>query len=381
MGLTKRGKIWYIDYRAGGRRYKEAIGPSKRLAVSVLAKRRTEIAENRFLDVAKARETTFEQLAEAYMDWAWVNKQSADRDERSIKTLARWFGGHLITAITPLALEKYKRQRSKEVSGSTVNRELACLKHMFSKGIAWDMADDNPVKKVRMFKEPPGRIRYLSHDEISRLLEEATQHLKPIIVVALLTGMRKSEILRLTWKDLDFDRQIIHVRNSKNGEARQIAMSHDVESLLGGLPRVHTQVFTRADGNPVINIKTCFERAVRLSQIEDFSFHDLRHTFASYMMMNGAELLTVSRILGHKTINMTLRYAHLSPSYQREAMNRLKIINGPKMVPSCILDRTSRRLSRYPATNAGVVELVDTRDLKSLGLNDRAGSNPASGTK
>ncbi len=93
MSIYKRKDIWYIDYRAGGRRYKEAIGPSKRFAQAVLAKRKTEIAENRFLDVAKARETSFEQLSDAYMDWAWVNKQSADRNKRSIQTLARWFGG------------------------------------------------------------------------------------------------------------------------------------------------------------------------------------------------------------------------------------------------------------------------------------------------
>jgi len=367
MAVYKRKKIWYIDYRANGRRYKEAIGKSKRLAEAVLAKRKAEIAENRFLDVAKARETTFEQLSGAYMDWAWVNKQSADRDKRSIQTLARWFGARRITEITPLSLEKYKRQRSREVCGSTVNRELACLKHMFNKAIAWDLADENPVKKVRMFKEPPGRVRYLSHDEISRLLDAATSHLKPIIMVALLTGMRKSEILRLNWKDLDFERQLIMVRNSKNGEARQIAMSHEVEAILSRLPRVHKQIFTRADSKPVLDIKTCFERAVRLAKIEDFSFHDLRHTFASYMMMNGAELLTVSRILGHKTINMTLRYAHLSPAFQRDAMNKLSILNGPKMVPRPKADVARRRLTGYPATNAGVVELVDTRDLKSLG--------------
>jgi len=110
----------------------------------------------------------------------------------------------------------------------------------------------------------------------------------------------------------------------------KISMSHEVEAVLRSLPKVHQQVFTRADGEPVIDIKTCFERAVRIAKIDDFSFHELRHTFASYMMMNGAELLTVSRILGHKTINMTLRYAHLGPSFQREAMNKLRILDGPK---------------------------------------------------
>lgn len=367
MAIYKINKTWYIEYRADGKRYRKAVGPNRKVAAASLAKRKTEIAEGRFLDVAKPSETTFEQLSDAYVEWALVNKRSADRDERSIRVLSRWFAGKKIVEITPLALEGYKRQRNREVSGSTVNRELACLKHMFSKAIAWDLADENPVKKVRMFKEPPGRTRYLSQDEISRLLKESASHLKPIILVALLTGMRKGEILRLVWKDLDFERQIIHVRDSKNGEARQIAMSLEVEVALSRLPRVGKQVFTRVDGKPVINIKTCFERAVRRAEIEDFSFHDLRHTFASYMMMNGAELLTVSQILGHKTINMTMRYAHLSPSYQRQAMNKLKFLDGHNLAIRGTVDVARRKLSRYPASSAGVVEWVDTRDLKSLG--------------
>jgi len=367
MAIYRRGKIWYIDYRAGYKRYREAVGTSRKLAEAVLAKRMTQIAENRFLDVAKSRQTTFEAVVSAYMDWALVNKRSADRDERSIRTLARWFGDKKLHQITPLALERYKRERSQEVSRSTVNRELACLKHIFSKAVVWDLADDNPVKKVKLFKEPPGRVRFLSLEEIRRLLAASTPHLRPIIMVALLTGMRKGEILRLQWKDLDFERGLIHVRNSKNGEDRRVAMSREVEAILGGLPRTQAGVFTHPDGSPVANIKTCFENAVQRAQLEDFSFHDLRHTFASYMMMNGAEILTVSRILGHKTLNMTLRYAHLSPSFQREAMERLKFDCGHKLVTGPEVNISKKPVRAYRATFAGVVEQVDTRDLKSLG--------------
>ena len=233
--------------------------------------------------------------------------------------------------------------------------------------ILWELAEDNPVKKVEMCQEPPGRERYLESHEIDKLLQEAAEHLRPIITIALYTGMRKGEILSLTWSDIDFDLNQIHVKHSKNGDLRRIPMSKEVVDVLRCLCKNQESVFTHCDGSPVKCIKTGFEAAVKRAKIEDFSFHDLRHTFASYMVMNGAELLTVSRILGHKGINMTLRYAHLSPSYQRDAMKGLKLFSAPNLHPLGKTVLASNRVTRYPAKFAGVVELVDTRDLKSLG--------------
>ena len=366
MAVYKRRKIWYIDYYVDGKRYREAVGLNRKVAERALAKRMTLIAEKRFFNVVPMQKVTYDQLAENYIKYANANKLSAERDRRSVAILKRWFGGHKLCRITPLAIERYKSDRRKEVGPATVNRELACLKHMFTKAIQWELASDNPVKKVRLFRENPGRIRYLDVNEIARLFYEAADHLKPILIVALFTGMRKSEILNLVWDDLNFKNQLIYVRNSKNGEAREIPMANEVFSVLNSLPVRHERVFTHVDGTPINNIRTCFCNAVKRAAIPDFTFHDLRHTFASYLIMSGVELVTVKELLGHKTINMTLRYAHLSPSHKRAAVNMLNYKYSHKSVTRGKNPVAYKYVSRYPTSIAGVVELVDTRDLKSL---------------
>jgi len=367
MAIYKRGKTWYIDHYVDGKRYREAVGLNRKVAERALAKRMTLVAEKRFLNVVPSQKVTYDQLAEHYTKYANANKLSAERDRRSIAVIRRWFGGRRLKQITALAIERYKCERRKEVGPATVNRELACLKHMFTKAIQWDLTLENPVKKVKLFRENPGRIRYLDKNEIARLLKEAADHLKPILVIALYTGLRKSEILNLTWEDVDFKNQLIYIRNSKNGEAREIPMANKVFSTLGSLPVRHDRIFTHNDGSPVKDIRTCFYNAVKRAKIQDFSFHDLRHTFASYLIMNGVELVTVKELLGHKSINMTLRYAHLSPSHKQSAVNTLNYNYSHKLVTKGDKVAAYKSVSCYPAINAGVVELVDTRDLKSLG--------------
>ncbi len=367
MAIRRRGQNWYIDYYVNGRRHREAIGPNRKVAERVLAKRKVEIAEGRFLDVKKLSDTTFDQIATLFLEYSRANKLSYERDERSVALLREEFGGQLLESITPLDIEKYKIKRRKKVGPATVNKELACFKTMFSKAMVWGLAADNPVKKVSFYREPPGRVRYLTQEEINRLLDESADHLRPVLVVALYTGMRKSEILRLTWNDIDLDQRVIYVRNSKNGMAREIPISDELLSTLSSLPKSGGAVFRHADGSAVNSIRTAFDNAVKRAQIEEFSFHDLRHTFASHLVMHGVELVTVKELLGHKTIQMTLRYAHLSPSHKQDAVNVLKFRVSPKLVPKGKTVIAEKQLSRYPVSFAGVAELVDARDLKSLG--------------
>jgi len=366
MGVTKRGDIWYIDYYADGRRYREAIGSNRKVAERALAKRRVEIAEGRFLDVKEQSATTFDEIAELFLTYSRSNKLSWERDERSVALLRGTFGGKRLDQITPLDVEQYKNARRKLVGPATVNKELACFKTMFSKAVIWGKAAANPVKKVTFFREPPGRVRFLSLEEIQRLLAEAAEHLKPILLVALHTGMRKSEILSLTWRDVDLRQRIIYVRTSKNGTAREVPMADPVYATLSRLVLDDGPVFRHADGSRVVSIRTAFDRAVRRAKIEEFSFHDLRHTFASYLVMNGVELVTVKELLGHKAIQMTLRYAHLSPLHKRSAVNTLQFEDGHNLVTEAEKIVAKKSLSHYPTRLAGVAELVDARDLKSL---------------
>ncbi len=367
MAVIKRGNTWYIDYYCGGKRYREAIGSNRKMAERVLAKRQIDIAEGRFLDVKKQSTATFEDIAKSFMEYSRSNKLSFERDERCVKLLREHFGGKLLDEITPLDIEKYKSARRKMVGPATVNKELACFKTMFSKAVIWGMTSDNPVKKVSMFREPPGRVRFLSREEIRRLLSEAAEHIRPIIIVALFTGMRKSEILKLTWKDIDFNHRLIYVRNSKNGSSREIPMAREVIAALQAIPVSQGRVFTSSEDRPVSSIRTGFDNAVRRAQISDFSFHDIRHTFASYLVMNGVELITVKELLGHKTISMTARYSHLSPAHKGRAVETLDFLGSHKLVTNSNTKVAQNKLNRYRSTIAGVAKLVDARDLKSLG--------------
>jgi len=176
----------------------------------------------------------------------------------------------------------------------------------------------------------------LTKEEIKALYYACPGHLKPIIVVALNTGMRKGEILNLKWDDLDFRQKIIYLLNTKNNEKKEIPMNQVVFYTLFKVKK-HPEspyVFCNKDGKPYGSVKTAFRNALKKAGIKNFRFHDLRHTFASHLVMAGVDLNTVKELLGHKDIKMTLRYAHLSPDHKRRAVetlcNKMDTIWTPK---------------------------------------------------
>lgn len=330
MGIFRKEKNWYIDYYVDGKRKREAIGPNRKMAEKVLAKRKVQIAERRFLDVVRKPKTTFPQLVAKYMEYAKSNKLSWERDAYSIKSLTAVFGDSCLSDITPLGIEEYKAKRLATVSNATVNRELACLKHMFTNAINWGMSDRNPVKSVKMLKERNERIRYLTSEEVQKLLECLSARIKPIVIVALHTGMRRNEILYLKKEDIDFKQRLIFVKKSKNGKLREIPMAEPVyDALKAASAHSKSQyVFSDSQSRHIVDIRGSFGNALRQAGIENFRFHDLRHTFASHLVMSGIDLLTVKELLGHQSINMTLRYAHLSPDHKRRAVESLKYFDG-----------------------------------------------------
>jgi integrase len=181
------------------------------------------------------------------------------------------------------------------------------------------------MSKVKLFKVPAKRIRYLEKEEIDRLLAHCCEHLKPIVIVALHTGMRKSEILGLKWHDIDIKRNIIHLLDTKNREKREVPMNEVVQkTVIGVLKHPDSQyVFCKKDGEPYGNVRKSFFTAVTKAGIINFRFHDLRHTFASQLVMSGVDLNTVRELLGHKSLEMTLRYSHLSPDHKKRAVDIL----------------------------------------------------------
>jgi len=213
-----------------------------------------------------------------------------------------------------------------------VSQELACLKHMLMKAVDWEMIETNPAKKVSLLTENNERARYVTKKEIEKLYECSADHLKPIILTALFTGMRKNEILKLKWEDIDFEQGIIFVRNSRNNEMREIPINDQPMLTLRSKKFKLPYVFVKEDRARYISTRTSFRNAAKRAKINDFRFHDLRHTFALHLVMSGVDLTTVKDRLGHKTINMTLRYTHLSPDHKRHAVNSLRFFDGYNLV-------------------------------------------------
>ena len=238
-GVVQKGNDYWIDYRFNGKRIRTKIGPSRKLAETIMRKKRVEIAEGKHLDVSKASKVKFKDLAHVYMEnHAKPNKRSWHScDFKYLKNLTPVFGERPLSAITPLMIERYKGERRERdgVSVATVNRELSLLRCMFNKAIDWEMADSNPLRKVEFYKENNCRLRYLELEEMRRLLEACSSPLRSIVTLALNTGMRKSEIQFLKWEDVNFTRGFIELRQTKNGEKRMIPMNKAIYDALAAV--------------------------------------------------------------------------------------------------------------------------------------------------
>ena len=327
MGLYQRGNTWYIDYRVYGRRERERVGQSKQLAEIVLKKRKVAIAENRFLNIKRQEKIRFEDFADEYLEnYSKLNNRSWKKAEvYNIKRLKACFSGQFLQEITPLDIEKFKAQEVKKVSEATVNRALTLLRSIFNKAVNWGKFDGvNPVKGIRFYKEQ-GRLRFLEKEEIARLIDNCSGYLNAVVIVAINTGMRKSEILNLKWRDVDFYRDIIYLYQTKNGEKREVPMNSIVKSaLIKTMKHPESQyIFANPKGLPYTNIKRAFSTALKKSGITNFRFHDLRHTFASQLAMAGVDLNTIRELMGHKSLKMTIRYSHLSPGHNKRAVDVL----------------------------------------------------------
>jgi len=212
------------------------------------------------------------------------------------------------------------------VKSATLNREVSLLKRLLNVAIEWGYLYENPARQLKPLREDNRRLRYLNKAEIDLLVASACRHLKPIILVAVNTGMRKGEIFNLQWSHVDLKSRLIEVIKSKNGEKRGIPINKTLLEVLHGLPRRIDSPYVfppGKKGKKLTDVKKSFWTAMREAEIEDFCFHDLRHTFASHLVMAGVPLLTVAELLGHKDIEMTKRYSHLSPYHKAKAVGVL----------------------------------------------------------
>jgi integrase len=306
---------------------------------------------DRCLDVRPLKQARFSEFAEQFLAYARTQMRAWKRYETSLGSLKPFFGNQFMTAIEPESIERYKQVRVDKVEPSTVNRDLQCLRRMFNLAIVWRYASENPVKFVKFFREKGGRVRYLTRDEFGRLLQHCPEALKPVITVAVHTGMRQGELLALRWADVDLENGFASVNDPKNATPRKVPLNHTARELLCRLKNVarNDKVFCEENGESYASrtVQWQSRRAMKDAKIENFRFHDLRHTCASWLAMAGVPLLAIKEILGHKDIRMTLRYAHLAPDQRVDAVKMLDdFISKPSKTVSKIPVETASEMGR-----------------------------------
>lgn len=339
---TKRRGDWWISWKCrGGHRHREKIGP-RSLALDDYRQRRTQSRREGYCPRLQKRLTPilFDDLAARWMrNHAKVTKRSWTTDTYRIQTLKRHFGGKTVAEITPDLVDRYRADRltshrpgrKRTISPTTVNKEVALLKAMLNRAIAWGLLDMNPLRRVKKLQEPPERLRYLDPEEIDCLLAACPPHLRPIVVCGLHTGMRQGEILGLTWDQVDLKQRIIRVVGTKTGTARIIPINDLLLDELRRLPRhlgTDFVFWNHETETRFVSIKRAWMTALKKAHITSFRFHDLRHTFASHVQMGLGDLRATQILLGHKDPRMTMRYAHLSDARLRDAVRTLTHLAG-----------------------------------------------------
>lgn len=296
--------------------------------------------ENRYFKTSKSRKHTVDEMITRYQnDYLKRHpKRESDIDQK----LAWWkkqLGCYALADIsTALIIEKRdllantSKKNGEQRTNATINRFMQALSHVFTIALKeWEWLEDHPMRRISKLPEPRGRVRFLSDEERKNLLyackNSRSQHLYLIVMMALSTGARQGEILNLKWQDVDFERRIITLHETKNGERRVLPISNHILPLLKeqheGKPKHSDYVFPSPRFNRPLNLRIAWDSAIAKAKIEDFRFHDLRHSAASYLAMNGAVPSEIAEVLGHKTLAMVKRYSHLSEAHTASVVERM----------------------------------------------------------
>jgi integrase len=319
---------WFVSWYVGGRQFKKKIGPNKRAAELYLKDIELKRVRGELLGIREEKRILFPDLAEKYKEWAKARKTHRtylDESSAITRFKGRFLG--LASSVSRKDIEAFLSSRLTEgkLGPCRHNKELKFLRLIFKKATEWGYCRRNPTDGIRPLKEPPGRVRFLSKEEQEKLLAACSPRLLSIVEIALNTGLRKGELLALRWENIDMANRMIRVERSKNGDRRDVPMTDRVVAVLKSIPRRLDSpfLFANPDGASPDSVSTTWYRALDRSGIKNFHFHDLRHTFASNLVMGGADLRSVQTLLGHRDIAMTMRYAHLSPAHLREAISVL----------------------------------------------------------
>jgi integrase len=280
-------------------------------------------------ETLRGREVTFSELADSALEYSKLHKRSYRMDKSRMAFLKKAFGNRAADSITPQDIQKWIADDLSEHKPATQNRYRALLCLVYRLAMENGRVTVNPARLVRQKAENNGRIRYLLTEEEVRLrtvLMEKFPHRICELDFALNVGLRKTNQYELTWNDIDFDRRTVSVGRSKNGAPLNLPLNDSAIAALRTAQKYSNgspAIFLNRVGHGLRDNRHWFDTAKKEAKIQGFRWHDLRHTFVSHLVMVGVDIVTVSKLAGHKTIQVTMRYAHLAPQHQLEAVPRL----------------------------------------------------------
>ncbi|MGD0626082.1 MAG: site-specific integrase [Thermodesulfobacteriota bacterium] len=362
---------WYIKYPTGvdsitGKlKYtSRKVGSSKRVAELAFSKRMLEWQERKHLGLAKKKEYLFGEVVDWYLSLPRTNQiKSIYKIRQHCKILKDEFGSMKANEIKPSMIEAYQHKRLSAINyrgtqykPASVNRELEVVRRIYNLAMREEMVDRNPCWKVTRLPEKNARDRVLSKEELDKLLKELPPHAADIVVLAYHTGMRAGEIFGLTWDRVNLREGFFTLspKDTKTGEARHVYFNGPVREVLERLKKVryisHNHVFTY-QGKPVISIKNALANALKEAGINDFLFHDLRHTFVSNARKAGIDRTVIMKLTGHKTLSMFTRYNTVDQADAKDAMEKLDSLFNKEEQPSAAIVLQAQKRGQEKSPN------------------------------
>jgi len=366
--VNPSGKMLYVcQYKRGRRTNLGRVGvitpaQARDMALAILG----DVAKG--IDPQKKKPdgiTLREFIEKHYAPWFNEHRKSGTKSINDIiRCFIEPFGDYALANITPVLIDQWRTQRLKNnISPHTINRNITGLKAALSKAVLWEFINTHPLDKLKQLKSDHSvKVRYLTTDEEIRLREAILQrddkikserdnanqwrrergydlfpnltgfkfadHISPMILLSLNTGLRQGEVFSLKWESINFERSLLTIEgdNAKSGRTRHVPLNSEALNTLVEWKKQAAPInyiFANKQGEPFDNVKKSWSRILKLAKIDSFRWHDMRHHFASRLVMAGVDLNTVRELLGHSDLTMTLRYAHLAPEHKANAVEKL----------------------------------------------------------
>jgi len=348
-GVYLRGAVWWIRYRNGGAPIRRPIGRDRALAERALEEIRRQIDRGDYQARPKPERRTVSAMAAEYLELK-AEKRSIRGDAQMLRDFEQLYGARHLDQITREDLERHLLVRKKAGAGNaTRNRILACIRHMLNIAVQAGYIQANPATGIRRAPEASRRKYVLSEQELQAVVDAAAPHLRPILVLAVGTGLRKGDQLGLRWNQVDFEHNLIQLWTQKTGEPLEIPLvAWAREALLKLKASANGSSFVLTyQGDGIKDCRTAWEGALRRSGLADrgYRFHDLRRTAASMLHRAGATLVQVQKILGHKSVTTTERYLGVKWEETAQAIN---LLNTPGL--AAIAEKVSTIRAQEPVT-------------------------------